>query len=235
MTDTNDRANAGDVPEPRLEHKCILVICAHSDDEILGPGGALAKFSQEGAKILTFIMSYGELTPIWMKHKHTREMRKKEADKADAIIGGSGVEFFGLKEGAFLKEAEEHGIHKKLLDTIHKEKPSIIFTHMREDPHKDHRDTLQIVKSVVADVKDDRPDVYSFGIWNPLQLHRRAPHLFVDISKTFKKKMKALKVFRSQNLVILLLTPGVIFKAKYLGFSRGVAYAEAFRKVFIDE
>ncbi len=217
-------------------HKSILVICSHSDDQILGPGGTLAKFASEGAKVLTVIISYGELTPAWIKHKYTREARVKEAERADKIIGGKGVIFLGLKERNFLKEAEEKEAYSRLRKIIKREDPTIIFTHTQEDPHKDHKDALAIVKKVVADMKpDSRPDVYSFGIWNPLQLHRRAPHLVVDISKTFKKKMKALKCFESQRLVILQLTPGVIIRAKLNGFFRGMSYAEVFRRVNVEE
>ncbi len=217
-------------------HKSILVICAHSDDQILGPGGTLAKFASEGASVLTIIMSYGELTPAWIKHKYTREMRVNEAEKADKIIGGSGVIFLGLKERNFLGEAKEKEAYARIRKIIRREKPTIVFTHTREDPHRDHRDTLKFVKEIVSDMgRDERPDVYSFGVWNPIQLHRRAPHLVVDISKTFKKKLKALKCFRSQNLVILQLTPGVIIRAKLNGFFRGLKYAEVFRRVNVEE
>lgn len=216
-------------------HKCILVICAHSDDQVLGPGGTLAKYSKEGAKIITIILSYGELTPAWIKHKYTIQARTEEANKADKILGGNGVTFLGLREGKFLKEANEKDTYKYLEKIIKKEKPGIIFTHMREDPHVDHKDTLAIVKKTVRELPDKtKPDVYSFGIWNPFTLYRREPNLVVDISNTFKKKLKAMKCFKSQNLVILQLTPGVYIKAKMNGIAKGYKYAEVFRKVFID-
>lgn len=215
-----------------IGHKCVFVICAHSDDEIIGPGGTIAKLAKEGARVFTYIMSYGELTPAWIKHKYTIEVRSKEADKADKIVGGSGVTFFGLKEGKFMKEAEKKDVVKQLKAQIRKEKPTLIFTHIKEDPHKDHKDTLELVKRCVIESRH-KPDVYSFGIWNPLQVHRRAPHLVVDISDTFKKKMQALDVFKSQRLVILLLMPGIIFKAKFQGFMKGHRYAEIFRRVFL--
>jgi LmbE family N-acetylglucosaminyl deacetylase len=215
-----------------IGHKCVFVICAHSDDEIIGPGGTIAKMAKDGAKVFTFIMSYGELTPAWIKHKHTIETRTHEAEKADKIVGGSGVHFFGLKEGSFTKEAEEKDVVKQLKAYIKKEKPTLIFTHIKEDPHRDHKDTLEIVKRSVIESKH-KPGVYSFGIWNPLQIHRRAPHLVVDISDTFKTKMKALDVFKSQHLVILLLMPGIISRAKFQGFMKGYRYAETFRRVLL--
>jgi LmbE family N-acetylglucosaminyl deacetylase len=38
----------------------VLVIVAHNDDHIIGAGGTLAKYAQEGKKVRTIIMSYGE-------------------------------------------------------------------------------------------------------------------------------------------------------------------------------
>lgn len=216
-------------------HKSVFVVCSHSDDQVLGPGGTLAKFAKEGVSVKTIIFSYGELTPAWIKHKYTIEARVSESEKADKIIGGNGVEFLGLKEGKFIKEAKEKDIYEQLKKRILKEKPSIIFTHMKEDPHKDHKDTLSVLVDVIKQIpKDQRPDVYSFGIWNPFTIHRREPHLVVDISDTFKKKLDAMKCFKSQRLVILQLTPGVMVKAKFNGWSRGYKYAEAFRKVYVE-
>ena len=215
-------------------HKSVLVICAHSDDQALGPGGTLAKFSKQGVSVKTIIMSYGELTPAWIKNKYTIKTRISESLAADKILGCNGVEFLGLKEGRFIADAEEKKVYDKLEKIIKKEKPSLIFTHMKEDPHKDHRDTLKIVKDLMLRFdKESRADVYSFGIWNPIIIHRRAPHLIVDISDTFKKKLDSMKCFKSQKLVILQLTPGVIIRAKFVGFSRGYKYAEMFRKVSV--
>ncbi len=166
---------------------------------------------------------------------YTVKMRVAEAKKVDKIIGGHGVFFMGLKEGRFEKDAKERNIHARLKDMIQKDKPSIIFTHLKQDPQPDHRATLQIVKDVVATIhKKKRPDVYSFNIWNPFDFKsRESPKLIVDVSDTFSKKMKALMEFKSQRFVILQLIPGVWLGGKFNGFSNGYRFAEVFTRVHI--
>jgi LmbE family N-acetylglucosaminyl deacetylase len=222
--------------EIRQGHDHVYVICSHSDDHILGPGATLAKFAKEGAKITTIILSFGELTPAWLNDMYTAKMRVAEAKKADKIIGGHEVLFFGVKEGRFEKDVEERKIYLRLQEMIERDQPSIIFTHLKQDPQPDHRATLRIVKQVVSKIaKKKRPDVYSFNIWNPLDFKSsESPKLIVDVSDTFHKKMKALMEFKSQRLVILQLIPGVWLGGKFNGFSNNCKFAEVFTRVHID-
>lgn len=44
----------------------ILVIVAHSDDQMLGPGGTLVKYAKEGKEIHTVIFSYGALKIVFL-------------------------------------------------------------------------------------------------------------------------------------------------------------------------
>ena len=92
----------------------ILVVCAHSDDQIFGVGGTLAKYSKEGKNIKTIIFSYGENSHPWLKEKVTIQMRVKESYEADRVIGGGGVLFYNLKEGNFVEEVEKNNVKDKL-------------------------------------------------------------------------------------------------------------------------
>ena len=59
--------------------KSILVFCAHSDDEIFGPGATLAKYSRQGKKVYTVIFSYGESALAWLKPEVAIKTRIEEA------------------------------------------------------------------------------------------------------------------------------------------------------------
>jgi len=85
----------------------ILVVCAHSDDQIFGAGGTLAKYADEGYRIKTVVLSYGETGTFWIKEHITIQTRMEESEHADKIIRGSGVTFFDLKEGKFEQESEQ--------------------------------------------------------------------------------------------------------------------------------
>lgn len=209
----------------------ILVFCAHSDDQIFGPGGALAKYAREGKKIYTYIFTYGELTHPHFKRKVIVKIRVKESQKADEEIKGCGVSFFGLTETKFFEETKEKGFHDKIRQIILEKNPTKIFTHNADDPHADHRAVNQIVLDAIEEVKSSA-DVYAFDVWSPLSLaYRKNPKLVVDISKTFRIKIKALGHFESQKLAMVLLLWSVYAKAIKNGLLNGYRYAEVFYKI----
>lgn len=213
----------------KRKKKSVLVICSHSDDQILGPGGTLAKYAEQGSIIYTVILSYGETSHIWYKKKVTAKIRVKEAEQADKIIGGKGVFFLGIPEGNFFKKKNE--INEKLKKIINKKKPIKIFTHSINDPHKDHRDTNKIVLETADKIKY-RGDVYTFDVWNPVNVVKRnQPKMYVDITGTFKKKIEALKQFKSQKIAMISLLWSIYLRAFLNGLNAKCRYAERFDKV----
>ena len=136
-----------------MSKQTILVFCSHSDDQILGPGGTLAKYSKEGNFIYTIILSYGEASLAWLKPEIAIQTRVKEAKKADKIIGGKGVYFLGLKEGRFIEEIKEKNLAKQIEKIIKEKKPDKIFTHSSEDPHPDHRAANKILLDILDKIK----------------------------------------------------------------------------------
>ena len=209
----------------------IIVFCAHPDDQIFGAGGTLAKYSKEGVNVITVIFSNGESSHPLFKKEITAEMRRKETERAEKIIGGKKTFFFALSEGKFLEEAGEKKIEKKIEKIIKRYKPSKIFTHTGADPHPDHKS----VESLVLDVFDSMKfycDVYSFDVWNFLNIKEvAAPKLIVDVSKTFKKKIKALKCFKSQKMALISLMGNVYVKAISHGLKHHCKFAEVFYKI----
>jgi LmbE family N-acetylglucosaminyl deacetylase len=208
-----------------------MVLCAHSDDQILGPGGTLAKYANEGKDIVIIVFSFGEKTHPWLKKKHTIEMRVKESQEAAKVIGAKETMFFGLEEGKFAKQIEERDISEKTATLIKKYKPSKIFVHSMDDPHPDHRNVNKFVLGLCDEI-NYKGDVYVFDIWNPVNF-KKGGHLklVVDTTKTFKTKIKALKCFKSQWLARALLLWSVYFKALKNGFQNNCRYAEVFYKV----
>ena len=209
----------------------ILVFCAHPDDQIFGPGGTIARYAKEGKKIYTYIFSYGEMYPIWVKQKINIGVRVKEAQDADKVIGGSGVTFFGLKEGQFFKEYQEKKLNEKIKRILLQKNPEKIFIHSINDPHPDHKAIYTIITSLV-DVLGLKTEIYSFDVWNPINFRERnEPKMFVDISKTFKLKLKALHCFRSQQVPLLFLLWSVYVRGFINGIRSSNLVAERFIKV----
>lgn len=209
----------------------IVVFCAHPDDEVIGAGGTIAKYTREKNKVIVIIFSYGEGSHPWLKKRVTVETRVSEAKEAGKILGCKETIFLGLKDASVGKHAEELEIEKKIISLIGKYRPTKIFTHSKDDPWPDHQSVYKIIKKVVEDI-DFQGDVYSFDIWNPLRVRERnVPKLVIDISKTFRIKKKALGCFKSQKIALFSLLPSVYIKSVITGLNNRVKFGEVFYKI----
>ncbi|MBI5389310.1 PIG-L family deacetylase [Candidatus Woesearchaeota archaeon] len=208
----------------------ILVICAHADDEILGVGGTIARYAQEGKNVYVVIFSYGEGSHFWMKKKWTVQTRIKEAKKASKIVGSKNVFFLGLKDAHLKKEIKNPYVTEKLKYFIKTYKPAKIFTHARDDFF--HSDHLAVHRAVIhaVDALQTKVAIYTFNIWT-MDIRKNVPKLVVDVTSTFPQKQKALACFSSQKLSIMQLVPKVYSKMVMDGIGRGMRYAEVFLKV----
>lgn len=210
--------------------ECILVVCAHSDDQILGAGGTLAKYAKEGKKIHTCIISYGESSHPHYQEEVISSIRFKEALDADKVIGGNGVEFLDIKEGAFKEHNNQQYIKEQLIKIINKINPTKIFTHSWDDFHPDHRATFTAVKDLITESKL-KIEAYSFEIWNPFTTtNSNYPRLIVDITSSFPQKIKALHCFKSQKVTLFTLLPAVYIRGFINGLDNHTKYAEVFYK-----
>ncbi len=210
--------------------KNILVICAHPDDEVFGAGGTVAKYAQEGYKIDVIIFSYGEQSHPWLKKHFVVKTRIAESKDASRILGTKSLTFFGLGEGHFEEDSKTKDIHNKISAIIKRKKPVKIFTHSIDDPHPDHK---TVYNTVLESLKKSRHkcDVYTFDIWNPVNLgKRKTPRLYVDISKTFSRKIEALKCFKSQKVSMVSLLWSVYTRAVTSGIQNSTKFAEVFYK-----
>lgn len=216
----------------------ILVICAHSDDQILGAGGAIAKYSREGYNVHTIIMSYGEFSHFHMKKEHVMEMRVKESINAEQIVGGTSLTFFDHSDGQVAKEIETKNTKEDIKKIIKKYKPKKIFTHSEDDLHPDHRATHKLIVKIYDELNDKEKkniDIYTFEIsqlWNIKK--RRQAKLVLDITNYFKFKIRALHAFKSQiNLFSHTYEVNLLYLGVYVrAFLAGIRYRKKLAEVY---
>ena len=217
-----------------LNKKNIFIIGAHPDDEIFGAGGTIAKYSSQGKKVFSIIMSYGEASHPWLKRKIIVKTRVKEALKAERMVGVYKSFFFGLKEGSFDISAKRRDVRERLKTLIEKFKPYMILTHSVDDWHPDHVATVKLVLDVYPMLKQSvNPQIYCFdNIWSPISFKKsNYAKLFVDITPFFNKKLKALKCFKSQKSTMISLYWSVYVRAFLNGLKIRKRYAEIFYRI----
>ena len=215
----------------------ILVISPHPDDETLGLGGTMKKFSMMGSEINVILVS-GHKPPLYPKGDYEKTL--KEAKKAFKIMNISKYEDLGLV-ATKLNEMPISELNSKIETCIKKFKPDVLFIPF-PDRHIDHR--IVFDASVVA----SRPktnyypkiilsyETLSETHWNISSIEPNFnPDFFINIDKEINFKIKALNTYKSQiNLKNQSRSPDAAKAlARFRGSQNGCKYAEAFKVVRI--
>jgi len=203
----------------------MVVFGAHSDDFVIGAGATIAKYSQEGVHVTSIVFSYGEKSHPWLQEAVIKKMRAHEALEASTILGCK-TYIYNLKELHFMEEYTEKYVDDAIHKLLMKIKPTKIFTHSPEDPHPDHKAAYNLTMDIIKKLSW-KPEVYIYSIWNPVSFKTDYPSLYIDVSKTFSLKLKALKTFRSQRF-------HAIYPLLILVFKRALVCGIKIRKIFAE-
>ena len=210
----------------------ILVFVAHPDDEIIGAGATIAKYTQKGKEVISIIFSYGEGSDPLMKPSLLTSSRIAESKRAGRILGCTNIVFLGLSDLKFIEGLGKPFVGTKVKHLLEEYNPEIIFTHCPDDPHPHHRAVANFVKEIV-DTLHIKTKIYTFTISSPIRiLHRGRAKLYIDVSSSFDLKKKAIKTFKSQwrSWLAWYYYPLAIIKARIAGLKAGCRYAEVFYK-----
>lgn len=214
--------------EKKVRNETIVVCSAHSDDFVIGAGGTIANYTSDGKKVIVFVFSYGEKSHPWLKKDIVQKMRSDEAFEASKILQCKTI-FFDLREFHFLDDYEK--IEEKMVHLMKEARPSKIFTHSLEDPHPDHKAVHTITLDVFSKLKENKPELYTYSVWNPVSFKTTFPALYVDITKTFGRKLKSLKTFRSQKIHIIYPFFLLLLRAIKEGFKIKKRFGEKFFRI----
>ena len=216
--------------------KKIVIIAPHPDDETLGVGGSIKRFSELNIEVSVMIVS-GHLPPLYKKEVF--ETTKKEAKSAFKLLGIKDYNF--LEIPATFVHKEDIGIlYGKIASFITDREPDLVFLPF-PDRHIDHR--IIFDGSVVAcrPVKDNFPkfvlmyETLSETHWNVAGAeHTFNPDFFVNISPQISYKIEAVNCYQSQiKNNSSRSVEAVKALAKFRGSQNGCNYAEAFKTVRI--
>jgi LmbE family N-acetylglucosaminyl deacetylase/glycosyltransferase involved in cell wall biosynthesis len=234
VSDQSDRSASPPFAATELTGARILVLAAHPDDEVLGPGGTVAWSSGRAEAIRVWIASDGErqegVTPDEAAAYGAR--RREESRQAAEILGTEPPRFAGLPDRQLASRSRE--LTSAVADLITDFKPDLIFAPAPSELHPDHRAVGEAVWEVVA---ASRPEDGNHDLFRFLRVafyeisHPLLPNALVDIGATSGRKEAAFAAYASQQDV-----------RDYAGATRGLnAYrrltlsgtgpAEAFRVV----
>jgi LmbE family N-acetylglucosaminyl deacetylase len=210
----------------------VLVFAAHPDDEIIGCGGTIARWTQMGKQVFVVTFCAGETgysTPE-MKDK-IAQVRRAEADACDKVLGITERVILGKPTQGVVNDRETY---QECVRLIRHYRPDVILTHWNEDKHRDHRAISAVTdearwkayENVLADLGEPwyTPELYYYEV---LELFPH-PSLLIDITDTFSKKLEAMQTQQSQFAVLPGIMDYIEGLAKVRGYARATRYAEAF-------
>ena len=219
----------------------ILVFAVHPDDAELSCGGILLVEKMRGKKTGVIDLTQGELGT-----RGTAEIRKQEAATAAAILKLDVRDNLKMRDG-FFKNDEEN--QRKVISTIRKYQPEIIFCNAPQDRHPDHGRSAALVEDAaflagLCKIETTDENVLQ-EVWRPkfnfnfIQDKYLHPNFVIDISAVMDQKLEAIKAYGTQfnnadnsEPQTYISTPdfleSVIYRAKMFGKMIGVNYAEGF-------
>lgn len=164
----------------------ILVVIAHPDDESIGAGGTIRKHCNADVPVDIHCMT-------------GNETRNAELQEACSILGVRNL---------YLSERDDFAIDDSLrnevVGAILKTRPKIVITHSQDDYNLNHQHCAKIVFDAVEwashitifENAHRVERIYNMEINTLIS----RPHVYVDISDTYKFSRAAIKAHKSQTI-----------------------------------
>ena len=213
--------------------KRVLVVAPHPDDETLGVGGTIAKYSAQGDEVFVLMVS-GHLPPIYSRKAY--EETVSEAYSAFSVLGVERSEFLEIP-ATMIGDQPLHEVNARISKVVNDFNPHIVLCPY-PDRHIDHRLVFDSVMVATRPVGVGR-DIEIVAAYETLsETHWNAPHIepnftpnwVVDISDHISKKLNALECYKSQisefpgPRSIKALEALAVFRGTQAGFGYGEGF-----------
>jgi len=195
----------------------ILVLAAHPDDEVLGMGGTIKKFTKQKHNVKIILFATGIISRRSTNYKNSTrykvdkktdkkmkaqvDMLRNEAKGAAKILGVTDIEFLDFPDNE-MDLVSNLQITKEIERIIQKFRPDQVFTHSIFDVNVDHRSLYLATLAATRPKKGTKiKKVYAFEIPSSTEWYfptQFSPNTFVDISNEIKAKIQALKKYKNE-------------------------------------
>lgn len=211
----------------------VLVVAPHADDEVLGVGGTIAKYIDEGNEVCVCVITTGHPS---MFRQEVLDKLRNEAIESHKFLGVNQTYFLDLP-AVMLSEVPKHEVNQKINGVIDEVQPDVVFIPHFGDMHLDHYIVSQASMVGVRPIKNHRIlEVYSYETlseteWNiPHVTNAFIPNTYIDITDYLDKKKIAMEHFTTQltEFPHPRSIEAIESLAKLRGSTIGVKAAEAF-------
>jgi bacillithiol biosynthesis deacetylase BshB1 len=177
------------------EYVDIIFFGAHPDDVELCAGGTAAKCVSDGLKIGIVDLTRGE-----MGTRGTPQTRKKEAAAAARALGATFRQQLDFQDGNLQTGREQE---LEVIALLRRWRPKLVIAPYPDDRHPDHTRTGRLVteasfysglRALETGEAAHRPQTVLYYLQN----YMFTPSLVVDVSKSWKTKMRSVAAYKSQ-------------------------------------
>lgn len=185
----------------------VLCVAAHPDDEVIGPGGTLAKHADDGDDVHICILSdgvtsrYDEATP---EAEEEIKERRLQAEEAASTLGVDSVSFHTFPDNQF-DSVPLLDIVKVVESEMSDHKPKIIYTHHYGDLNVDHELTCRAVLTAARPLEGspvrkvlafETPSSTEWSV--PRTGNEFRPNVFINIEGHVDKMVEALEEYNDE-------------------------------------
>ena len=186
----------------------IFIVAAHPDDEVLGCGGSIAKWSKKGYEVNVMIMAEGETSRDENRIRANKLKKLSEltasSNRANKILGVKNLWINGMPDNR-MDSLDLLDVVKVIEKKIFKTKPQIVITHNSSDLNVDHQIVHRAVMTACRPQSEcSVKKILTFEVpssteWNSPNIKDAfSPNLFEDITETLDLKISALKEYKSE-------------------------------------
>lgn len=179
----------------------VLVIAPHPDDEVLGCGGVMARYADQGAEVSVLAVTRG--APEMYPPEEEEEIRQ-ELRAAHDVLGISNIHYLDF-HAPKLDMVPGYKLADAISKVIRSLQPNIVYSPHRGDIHGDHLAVYQATLVAVRPINDCPVrqllcyETLSETEWaSPLGDEAFIPNVFMDISNYLEPKLKAMACYQSQ-------------------------------------
>ena len=184
-------------------NKKILILSPHADDEILGCGGFISKYSKLNYQINVLVLTNANKGAPEIYPPETIKSLRNEAKTANNLIGTHKLIFENLP-AINLNNYPVYKISNIIDKYIAKINPEIVFIPSKNDIHDDHKIIFKAAKvSMRPNREKNLKKILSYEVLSETEWNEDGksfiPNYFIKLSKSdINNKVKAFLKYKSQ-------------------------------------
>ena len=179
----------------------ILVVAPHPDDEVLGPGGTIARRVQEGRDVFVVVVTHADPSIF---PDYSLEDGRGEAVRADGILGVRKTMFLEGFPAALLDTVPQAALNAAIQEVVDELEPEVLLVPFPGDLHVDHR---KVAEAALVAARPARAHLvrqiwayetvsethWGWGVGPPFDANG-----YVDVSAFLDTKLEAAAAYESQ-------------------------------------